>query len=97
MVAVAGAEAENETVTITFRLQRCGGAFASHDPVVMGFLGIFWAEIVFGDVSKDAQRLLRTILNQFHARMIFPGAERIFGFLRGIVILLIHKGAGIRD
>src|SRR5436190_23230033 len=48
-------------------------------------------------MSEDAQRLLRTRLNQFHAGMVFPGAQRIFGFLWRIVVLLVHKGAGIGD
>ena len=29
--------------------------------------------------------------------MIFPGAERIFGFFRRIIVLLIDEGAGVAD
>ena len=39
-VAVAGAEAENKAVVVTFALSGSGGALAGHDPVVMGFFGV---------------------------------------------------------
>src|ERR1051325_7304048 len=56
-IAVAGAEAEDEPVVVTFGRQRRRGAFAGHDPIVMGFLGIFWTQIVFRDVcEKDLRK-----------------------------------------
>src|SRR5207244_342081 len=73
-VAVTCAEAEDEAVVVTFGFQRRRRALAGHDPVVMSFLGIFRTQIVFRHVSEDAQWLPRTVLNQFHSRMVFPGA-----------------------
>src|SRR6266568_1778528 len=96
-VAVTCAEAEDETVVVPFGFQRRRRALAGYDPVVMSFLGVIGTQIVFRDVSEDAQRFPGTVLNQFHAGMIFPGAQRIFGFLRSIVVLLIHKRSGISD
>src|SRR5258708_26010086 len=96
-VTMASAEAEHETLGVTFGFQSRRRALASHDPIVMSFLRIFWAQVVFRDVSEDPQRLPLAILNQFHVRMIFPGAQRIFRYLRRVLVLLSDKGAGIGD
>jgi hypothetical protein len=50
---------------------------------------------VFCDVSENSQRLLFAVLNELLAGMIFPRAEWVFGFLGGIVVLLINEGTGI--
>ena len=71
-VAVTRGKAEYEAVVVTFGLERSRGAFAGHHPVVMGFLRVFRAKIVFGHVGEDARRLLLTGFNELHARMIFP-------------------------
>src|SRR5439155_20037950 len=96
-VAVARSKAEYEAVIVTFGLKGSRGALAGHHPVVMGFLRIFRAKIVFGHMGEDAQRLLLTVFNELHAGMVFPRAKLIFGFLRRVVILLIDEGAGIGD
>src|SRR5437868_8078206 len=66
-IAVASRAAENESMVVTLCLQCSGGTLARHDPVVMRFLGVFGANIVFGYVGEDAQRLLLSILDQLHA------------------------------
>src|ERR1051325_10526463 len=96
-VTMSGAAAENKAVMVALRLESGGGAFAGHDPVVMSLLGIFGAQIVLRDMSEDAQWFFLTLLDEFHARVIFPRAQRVFGLLRGIVILLIDERAGIGD
>ena len=63
----------------------------------MGFLGIVFAKIVFGHVREDAQWFLLAGFNQFHPGMILPRAERVFGFLRCVVVLLINECAGISN
>src|SRR5207253_7992140 len=73
-VAVARAKAKYEALIVTFRLERRCGPFTRHHPVVMGFLRIFRAQIVFGHVREDAQWLLLTAFNELHAGMIFPCA-----------------------
>ena len=45
--AVTSGEAENKTVMVISGFQGRRGTFAGHDPVVMGFLRIIWAKIVF--------------------------------------------------
>jgi hypothetical protein len=46
-VAVAGCQAEDKTVVVTFGIERRFSAFAGHDPIVMSFFGVIWAKIVF--------------------------------------------------
>src|SRR5438876_8210065 len=57
----------------------------------------FWAIIVLGHVSENSQRLFLTCFNELHAGVVFPRAQRIFGFLGRVVILLIDECAGISD
>src|SRR5947207_12995337 len=55
-VAVARGQAEYEAVVVTLGLERGRRAFGGHNPVVMGFLGIFRAKVVYGMVREDAER-----------------------------------------
>ena len=55
-VAVAGLEAVHETVIVAGGFEGFGGAFAGHDPVVMGVFGVVFAEVVFGNVVENAER-----------------------------------------
>lgn len=96
-IAVPDAEAVDETMVVALGIERFRGALAGHGPVVMGCLRIVGAEVFFGDVGKDAQWFLFAVRDQFHLGVVFPGAERIFGLLRRIVVLLGHEGAGISD
>ena len=48
-------------------------------------------------MRENAERFFLTGLDEFHAGVIFPGAERIFCFFGSVVILLIDEGAGIGD
>src|SRR5438874_1004693 len=63
-VTVARGQAEDEAVVVALGFERGRGAFARHHPIVMGFLRIFRAKIVFGHVGEDAQWLLLTIFNE---------------------------------
>src|SRR3954462_15064453 len=92
-ITVTRGEAEDEAVGVTLRREGSLGAFAGHHPVVVRFFGIIRSIIIFGNVRENTKRLLLAVLDQLHARMIFPGAERIFGFLGSVVILLINEGA----
>src|SRR5881296_2627376 len=57
-VAVAGGEGKYEAVVVTPGFECSRGAFAGHHPIVMGFLRIVRAKIVFGNMREDAQRFL---------------------------------------
>src|SRR5947208_4091917 len=96
-LAVARGKAKYEAVVVTLGLERCRGAFAGHHPVVMGFLRFFRAKIVFGHMGEDAQWLLLAVFNELHAGVVFPRAQRVFGFLCRVVILLINECARIGD
>src|SRR5256885_11795806 len=96
-VAVARSKAEYEAVGVTLCLECSRGALAGHHPVMMGFLRVFRAKIVFGHMGEDAQRLLLTVFNELHAGVVFPRAQRAFGFLCRVVIMLIDEYAGIGD
>src|SRR5438874_10918953 len=69
-VAVARGKAKYEAVVVTLGLKCSHRAFAGHYPVVMGFLGIFRAIIVFGHMAKDTQWLLLALFNELHAGVI---------------------------
>ena len=94
---MAGLEAVHETVIVAGGFEGFGGAFAGHDPVVVGVFSVVFAEVVFGDVMENAERFFGRVGDQFHAGMIFPGAEREFGFFGRVVVLLIDEGAGVAD
>src|SRR3954463_9170396 len=96
-IAMTRAEGEHEAMVITFGFESCGGPLAGHDPVVVSVLGVIGAKVVLGDVCENAQRLFGTVLNKFHAGMVFPGARWIFGLLGSIVVLLSHEGARVGD
>src|SRR5262245_23597529 len=49
-IAVTRGQAEDEAMVVTFGLERRGRTFAGHHPVVMGLLGIFGTQIVFGNM-----------------------------------------------
>src|SRR6185503_1209900 len=96
-VAVTGGAAEEVTVVVALGFERSCSALTGHDPVVMRFLGIFGANIVFRHVSEDAQRFLLTLFDQAHARVIFPRSKRKFGLIGSVIVLLVHKGPGVGD
>jgi len=97
LVAVIRGAAEHVPVIVALSGQLLGGAFVRHDPVVIRILGVFVAEVVLGDVRKDAQRFLFAVADQVHAAVIFPRAERIFGFVGCVVVLLVDECSRIRD
>ena len=48
-------------------------------------------------MREDAQGLLFALLDELHAGVVLPRAERILGLLRCVVVLLVHEGAGVGD
>src|SRR4051812_20083801 len=86
-VTVPGGEAEHKAMLIPLGLERRSGAPAGHDPVVMRFLWVIRAIVVLRDVGENAQRFFLAVLDQFHTRMVLPSPQRVFAFLRRIVIL----------
>src|SRR5690606_29520012 len=96
-IAVAGVLAEHITVMVILSGQSIGSTYVRHHPVVIGFLRIICAKIILRNMRDDSQWFPLAVLDQLHARMIFPCAERIIGLLRSIVVLLINKSAGIGD
>jgi hypothetical protein len=72
-------------------------ALAGHHPIVMGFLWVIRAEVVFGYVCEDAQGFRLAGFEELHARVIFPGPERILARLQRILVLSGNERAGISD
>jgi len=66
-VAMAGGEAEDEALVVTFRFERRRRPLSSHNPVVIGLLRIFCAKIILRDVREDSQRLFFALFDQLHA------------------------------
>src|SRR4051812_40020708 len=66
-IAVAGPEAENESVVVTFGRECRFRPLSRHDPVVMGVLRIIWAQILFRHMCENSQRLLVTVFNELHS------------------------------
>ena len=94
-VAVAGCFAEDEAVVVAFSGEGGGGALAGHDPIVMPLLGRLGTDIVFRAMGEDAQGLWLAVFDELHAGVEFPGSEGILRFFRGVIILLVHEGAGV--
>src|ERR1035441_5895074 len=91
------AKTENEAVVIPLGLECFRRAPASHHPIVMGFLWVIRPEVFFGYMREDAQGFRLAAFDELHARVIFPGPERIFGRLWRILVLLSNERAGISD
>src|ERR1051326_4427272 len=48
-------------------------------------------------MGEHEERFLLSGLNEFHAGMVFPGPQWIFGLLGRVIVLLSDESAGIGD
>ena len=97
VITVAGAKTENKAVLIALGFECFRRAPASHHPIVMGFLRVIRSEVVFGYVCENAQGFRLAAFDELHARVIFPGPERILARLWRILVLLSNERARISD
>src|SRR5262245_17701829 len=89
--------AEHVTEVITLGFQRSGRSLIGHDPVVICLLRIFGAKVILRYMQEDAQWLLVTVFNKFHTGMVFPCTERVTGFFRRVIVLLIDERTRVSD
>ena len=63
VVTMTRSEAEDKSVVIALGFERLGRTLPGHHPIVMSFLGITGAQVVFRYMREDSQRFLLAVFD----------------------------------